>query len=354
VPVSTELEFAWHHIPSHPLAAVTGSNGKSTVTALVTEMLNASGVAAVAGGNIGTAACELALAGGFDCWVLEVSSFQAELLRSMAPRAAVFLNISQDHLERHHGMASYLAAKRKLFAFQAGSDAAILNADDHEVASTTTRAGRLMFSVEREADAWLDGTRLVVDGEAFADRSRVALNGIHNVANALAAVLAARELGAELGPAAEVLESFRGLHHRHLTVYESGGVSWVDDSKATNVGATLAALRGYPDGSVHLILGGQAKGQDFSVLVAEVERAAEVVYVIGIDGPAIASALEGSAPVVECGTLEVAVRRAGDTAKSGQWILLAPACASFDQFSGYVERGECFASLARGELASCR
>jgi len=354
VPLITEVEFAWHHMPSVPLVAVTGSNGKSTVTVLVTEMLNASGVAAVAGGNLGTAASELVLAGGFDCWVLEVSSFQAELLTVMTPQAGVFLNISQDHLERHPDMASYLAAKRKLFAHQRSDDATILNADDPGVASTQTDARRLSFSVQREADAWLDGTRLVVCGDTFTERGRVALSGIHNVANALAAALAARELGAELGAAARVLESFKGLHHRHLTVFEAGGVRWVDDSKATNVGATLAALRGYPDASVHLILGGQAKGQDFSVLATEVERVAAAVYVIGIDGPAIASELEGSASVVECATLEDAVQRARRAVSSGQWVLLSPACASFDQFSGYVERGECFAALARGEVASCR
>jgi UDP-N-acetylmuramoylalanine--D-glutamate ligase len=353
VPVSTEVEFAWRHMPSVPLAAVTGSNGKSTVTVLVAEMLKASGVTAVAGGNLGTAASELALAGGFDCWVLEVSSFQAELLTEMAPQVAVFLNISQDHLERHPDMDSYLAAKRKLFAHQRATDTAILNADDPHVASTVTAARRLLFSVEREADAWFDGGSLTVGGETLTERSRIALSGIHNVANALAAALAARELGAELRSSARVLSSFRGLHHRHLTVHEACGVRWVDDSKATNVGATLAALRGYPDSSVHLILGGQAKGQDFSVMVAEVARAVETVYVIGIDGPAIASVLEESAPIVECGTLDEAVRRARRGAKAGQWVLLAPACASFDQFTGYEERGERFAELARGEAVPC-
>ncbi|HPA80405.1 MAG TPA: UDP-N-acetylmuramoyl-L-alanine--D-glutamate ligase [Thermoanaerobaculales bacterium] len=354
IEIVAEVEFAWLHAPATPLVAVTGSNGKSTVTTLVGEMLSASGVDAAAGGNLGTAASELVLVGGFSCWVLEVSSFQSELLGQMRPTVAVFLNLSQDHLERHPDMASYLAAKQRMFAFQGSSDAAVLNADEPAVAETATAARRRLFSIERPADAWLDGMRLVLDGATFTERAHVALGGLHNVANALAAVLAATELGATPDAAARVLREFRGLDHRHLTVHEAGGVTWVDDSKATNVGAALAALRGYPGRSVHLILGGQAKGQDFTVMAAEVARAAVSVYVIGIDGPAIATVLADAAPIVECETLERAVRQARAAAKAGQWVLLAPACASYDQFSGYAERGRRFAELARAEVNRCR
>jgi UDP-N-acetylmuramoylalanine--D-glutamate ligase len=349
-----EVEFAWLHAPATPLVAVTGSNGKSTVTTLVAEMLSASGVDAAAGGNLGTAASELVLVGGFSTWVLEVSSFQSELLRRMRPAVAVFLNLSQDHLERHADVAGYLAAKQRLFAFQEAGDLAVLNADDPAVAATPTAARRRMFSIERPADAWLDGIRLVLDGATFTERAHVVLGGIHNVANALAATLAATGIGATPEAAARTLREFRGLDHRHLTVHEEGGVAWVDDSKATNVGATLAALRGYPDRSVHLILGGQAKGQDFSVMAPEVARAAVALYTIGIDGPAIAAELADAAPVTECETLDEAVRRARAAAGRGQWVLLAPACASYDQFSGYAERGRRFAELARSEVASCR
>jgi UDP-N-acetylmuramoylalanine--D-glutamate ligase len=349
-----EVEFAWLHAPATPLVAVTGSNGKSTVTTLVAEMLSASGVDAAAGGNLGTAASELVLVGGFSTWVLEVSSFQSELLRRMRPAVAVFLNLSQDHLERHADVASYLAAKQRLFAFQEAGDLAVLNADDPAVAATPTAARRRLFSVEHPADAWLDGMRLVLDGATFTERAHVALGGIHNVANALAAALAAIALGATPEAAARTLREFRGLDHRHLTVHEKGGVAWVDDSKATNVGAALAALRGYPDHSVHLILGGQAKGQDFSVMSPEVARAAVCVYTIGIDGPAIAAELADAAPVTECGTLDEAIRRVRAAARRGEWVLLAPACASYDQFSGYAERGRRFAELARSEEASCR
>jgi UDP-N-acetylmuramoylalanine--D-glutamate ligase len=351
--IVTELEFAWLHVPGRPTAAVTGSNGKSTVTTLIAEILRDSGLAAAAGGNLGPAASELVLEGGWDCWALEVSSFQSELLTAMRPSAAVFLNLSQDHLERHPDMASYRDAKRRLFLFQEPDDLAVLNADEPDVVATPTRARRRTFSLSTAADAWLDDDRLVLGGEVLVDRSRVALAGVHNVANALASVLAAVELGASLAAARRVLRRFRGLAHRHQIVHESGGVRWVDDSKATNVGATLAALAGYPAQSLHLILGGQAKGQDFGVMAREVGRVAARVYVIGVDGPEIARSLAGAAPIEVCGDLEEAVRAARAAAAPGQLVLLAPACASFDQFEGYAHRGRVFADLAGQEVAPC-
>jgi len=349
----TEVEFAWRHRPDAPLAAVTGSNGKSTVTTLVAEMLAAAGFDVVAGGNLGTAASELVLAGGWDHWVLEISSFQSELLTAMAPSAAIFLNLSQDHLERHADLDEYLAAKRRLFAFQGEGATAVLNADDEASAGTETAAVRRFFSLEREADACLDGDRLLVDGSELLNADRVRLSGAHNLSNILAAALAAMAMGAGLEAVAEAASSFGGLAHRHRTVHEMAGVHWIDDSKATNIGATLAALRGYPADSLHLILGGQAKGQDFGVLADEVRRAVARLYVIGIDGPEIARSLAGAAEVESCGTLEEAVRRARAAAKSGTTVLLAPACASFDQFTGYEQRGDVFAALAREEVVAC-
>jgi UDP-N-acetylmuramoylalanine--D-glutamate ligase len=353
IEVVTEVEFAWRHRPDAPLAAVTGSNGKSTVTTLTAEMLRAAGMAAVAGGNLGTAASDLVVAGGWECWVLEISSFQAELLTTMAPTAAVFLNLSQDHLERHPNLESYLAAKRRLFAFQGPDDTAVLNADDPESAGTRTAAARRFFSIERQADAWLDGDRLVIDGLELTTADRLLVGGAHNLGNVLAAALAASALGADRRAIAAAAESFQGLPHRHRMVHEAGGVRFVDDSKATNIGATLAALRGYSAGSLHLILGGQAKGQDFTVLAQEVRRSVARLYVIGIDGPAIADALAGTAPVERCETLAEAVARARTAAAAGQVVLLAPACASFDQFTGYDQRGDIFAALAREEVPAC-
>jgi len=353
IPVFTEVEFAWFHRAAAPLAAVTGSNGKSTVTELVAHMLRETGQEAAAGGNIGTAASQLVLEDGWESWVLEISSFQAELLTAMKPKAAVFLNLSQDHLERHSDLAGYLEAKRRLFAFQSADDVAVFNADEPAVASTPTAARRRTFSIVGPADACLDGDRLLLDGELLLRANEMRLSGVHNLANALAAALAATSLGASREAVASALRAFDGLDHRHRTVHIKDGVRWVDDSKATNVGATLAALRGYPDKSVHLILGGQAKGQDFSVLLDEVRRAVDRLYLIGEDGPAIGEALHGTALAENCQTLDEAVARARKFAASGHMVLLAPACASFDQFSDYGERGDCFADLAREEVASC-
>jgi UDP-N-acetylmuramoylalanine--D-glutamate ligase len=353
IEVVTEVEFAWWHRNDAPLAAVTGSNGKSTVTELVAQMLREGGTAVAAGGNLGTAASQMVLDGGWRSWVLEISSFQAELLTAMAPTAAVFLNLSQDHLERHPDMTSYLEAKRRIFAFQGPEDVAILNADDPLVAATVTAARARFFSLESAADACLENGKLVVDGETLASAGDLRLSGTHNLANALAASLAARALGAERTAIAAALAGFEGLEHRHRTVHSSGGVTWIDDSKATNVGATVAALKGYPDGSVHLILGGLAKGQDFAPLAGEVGRAAACLYLIGQDGGLIGESLVGCAPCEPCGTLEEAVRRARRRAAPGQWVLLAPACASFDQFESYGQRGDRFTALAREEAAPC-
>jgi UDP-N-acetylmuramoylalanine--D-glutamate ligase len=351
--VVTEVEFAWRHRTDAPLVAITGSNGKSTVTTLVAEILRTAGFAAVAGGNLGVAASDLVLAGGWDRWVLEISSFQSELLTAMDPTVAVFLNLSQDHLERHADLDDYLAAKRRLFAWQSDRDTAVLNADDPASAATETAAARRFFSIEKPSDAWLDGDRLLVDGVELVAVDQVRLSGVHNLANLLAAALAAMAVGASPEAAARAATSFDGLAHRHRTVHEVAGVRWVDDSKATNIGATLAALRGYPAGSLHLILGGQAKGQDFSVLTNEVRRAVARLYVIGIDGPEIARSLAGAAAVESCGTLDEAVHRARSMAAPGQTVLLAPACASFDQFTGYDQRGDVFAALARQEAGTC-
>jgi len=353
ITINTEIEFAWLHRPQADLVAVTGSNGKSTVTELTARMLIEAGRSTVAGGNLGTPASQLVLDGGWESWVLEISSFQAELLTAMAPRVAVFLNLSQDHLERHPDLDTYFAAKQRLFAFQTDADTAVLNADDPMVATTRTAARKRYFSISGPADASLDGEELVLDGEPIMRSSGMRLSGIHNVANALAAALAAAALGAPPAAMATALGTFDGLEHRHRTVHAEDGVRWVDDSKATNVGATLAALRGYPDDSLHLILGGQAKGQDFEVLADEVRRAVTRLYVIGEDGPAIAKTLAGTAPTEDCDSLVEAVRRARRHAAAGEWVLLAPACASFDQFSNYGERGDRFTDLARQEVAPC-
>jgi UDP-N-acetylmuramoylalanine--D-glutamate ligase len=317
-------------------------------------MMQASGMSAVAGGNLGPPASELVLKGQWEAWVLEVSSFQSESLVKMRPHVAVFLNLSQDHLERHPDMAQYAAAKSRLFAFQETSDSAILNADDPMVVATRTQAQKRFFSISGNADAALIDGGLYIDGQHLIDSQDLRISGLHNVGNALASALAAQEMGVSTNTIREVLSTFTGLPHRHRTVHEANGIRWVDDSKATNVGATIAALSGYHPGSVHLILGGQGKGQDFSLLAGPVARAAAAVYLIGRDAPALAAILEGAAPVHHCDTLERAVDHARSQATPGHCVLLAPACASFDQFASYVERGQTFERLATGQGASCR
>lgn len=351
IPVLSEVEFAWRHRADATLVAVTGSNGKSTVTTIVADMLRASGVATAAGGNLGPPASELVLDGGWHTWVLEISSFQSETFQLFRPTIGVFLNLSQDHLERHPDLTSYAAAKARLFARQQTPDVAVFNADDPLVLETATSVPRMLFSVNGIADAHLDGEVLRLGDEALLERRELKLAGRHNVANALAAALAARSAGASLDGIRQTLRQFPGLAHRHQVVCEHDGVRWIDDSKATNIGATLAALGGYADGAVHLILGGLGKGQDFQQLANEVSRAAAHVYLIGKDAKEIGRAL-GAVTREDCETLEVAVAQARANATAGQVVLLAPACASFDQYPNYTERGRHFARLAR-EVAAC-
>ncbi len=353
VPVVPEVEFAWRHRREAPLVAVTGSNGKSTVTTLIAAMLNAAGIRTAAGANLGTPASELVLEGGWEAWVLEISSFQAELMTEMAPRVAVFLNLSEDHLERHPGLEAYRDAKLQLFARQRADGIAVLNRDDPWVAGVEVPGRRRVFSLERRADAWLDGRTLRLGDEPLLDEEDLKISGRHNVANVLAAALAAAALGAGGDAIVSAARRFEGLPHRHVTVCEADGVRWVDDSKATNIGAAVAALGGYPERSVHLILGGLGKGQDFSTLVPEVRRAVRRVYLIGRDAPVIAAALGNAAPLDMCDTLDVAVAQARKRAVRGEVVLLAPACASFDQFSGYAARGDAFARLVEEGGGSC-
>jgi UDP-N-acetylmuramoylalanine--D-glutamate ligase len=348
IEVMAEVELAARELAGTPIVGVTGSNGKTTVTSLVGEMLRCAGRRVGVGGNIGTAACDLALAGGWDAVVLELSSFQLEACASLRPRVAILLNVSADHLDRHSGMNAYLAAKRRIFAKQCADDWAVLNADDPGVARLAVPAQVVRFSlVDPTAAAHLAGGALVLDGTKLLPRREVALLGDHNIANALAAALAAERLGAGRDAIAAALRHFRGLPHRHQLVAEAAGVRFVDDSKGTNIGATAAGLAGYPPESVHLILGGLGKGQDFTALRPALAGRVAQVYLIGAAADEIAAALEGHVALERCDTLEVAVGRAAAQAQDGDTVLLSPACASFDQFDDYAHRGDEFASLAR-------
>jgi UDP-N-acetylmuramoylalanine--D-glutamate ligase len=347
IEVIAELELAYRSVAGTPLIAVTGSNGKTTVTALLGAILDEAGWSVGVGGNIGLPASAHALEGSFDALVWEVSSFQLEGCTTLRPRVGVLLNLSPDHLDRHPSLAAYLAAKTRLFARQQGDDVAVLNADDQAVAGLGVPARVEFFSLhDRSAAACFADEHLVLDGRPLLPRSRLPLLGEHNVANALAAALAAARVGAPRPAIAAALERFTGLPHRHTVVAEVAGVRYVDDSKGTNIGATAAGLAGYRPGTVHLILGGLGKGQDFAPLAQAVAGRAAAVYLIGEAADEIARAIGGRVPVQHCGTLVEAVRRAAAAARAGDTVLLSPACASFDQFRDYTHRGEEFARLA--------
>jgi len=349
IEVLGEIEFAWRQRRNTPLAAVTGSNGKSTVTTLIAEMLQHSGIRAVAGGNLSPPASRLVLEEDFDCWVLEVSSFQAETFKDFRPDVGLLLNLSQDHLERHRDLDSYLEAKARLFARQGKDDLAVLNADDPRVGGLPTPGRRKFFSLEKHTDAGLKGDALILEESELIPVSDIRISGRHNLANALAAALAARELGASFEGMAAALRSFEGLPHRHRIIHEAEGVVWIDDSKATNVGSTLAAIEAYPARSVHLILGGLAKGQDFSVLRHAVQERVARIYLIGRERKEIADALRGCSEMEDCVDLDKAVRRIRQHARQGEYVILAPGCASYDQYADYGKRGDHFVTLARGE-----
>ena len=346
--VIAEVELASRAMADVPIVGVTGSNGKTTVTSLLGEILRAAGWRVGVGGNIGTAATELALAGGWDAVVLELSSFQLEGCTTLRPRVGVLLNVSPDHLDRHPTMTGYVAAKARIFTHQLADDFAVLNADDPALASLRVPSRTVRFSLsDPTAEAHLAAGTLMLEDEPLLARAELPLLGQHNVANALAAALAASRLGVARAAIVGALRRAAALPHRHQVVAEVGGVRWVDDSKGTNIGATAAGLAGYAAGSVHLILGGLGKGQDFRELRPAVEGRLARLYVIGESADQIAAALAGVAPVERCGTLEEAVRRAAARARPGEVVLLSPACASFDQFRNYAHRGEEFTRLAQ-------
>jgi len=338
---------------STPVLAVTGSNGKSTVTTLAAKMLGAQGLAAPAGGNLGPPALDLLAANAdarVDAWVLEISSFQMETTESLRPLAATVLNVSADHLDRHGTLTRYADLKAKLLA-AAGS--AVFNADDPLVAAMGARHPRAIpFSitkaltrgysiVEQRGERWL-----ARDGEPLLRRSELALRGAHNEANALASLAITVELTTDIGASLEVLRTFTGLPHRCQLVAERRGVTYIDDSKGTNVGATLAALNGFA-GPLVLIAGGLGKGQDMAPLGAGARGKLRAAVLIGEAAEEIGRVLGPLAPVSRAASMDEAVHAAAALAQPGDTVLLSPACASQDMFRDYKHRGELFARAAQ-------
>jgi UDP-N-acetylmuramoylalanine--D-glutamate ligase len=357
IPVISEVELASRLLPG-TVVGITGTNGKSTTTALAAALLKDAGRDAVACGNLGTPWISFALdeAPPNRVYVVELSSFQLEGVRRFAPDVAVHLNLTPDHLDRYRSLDDYGAAKARIFESQREAQAAILNADDPLVARIRPRARRFEFSRQRklERGAWLEDALFLArtpnGPRVVARREDLALAGAHNVENALAALCATLLLGVTPESAAQTLRSFRGLPHRTALVRQRAGVSWYNDSKGTNVDATLKSLEGFPDNRVLLIAGGKEKGDDFSRLAPLVARKAFVVLTIGAAGEAIARATEAGAPdvgVVRAVVLDTAVEKAAELARPGDVVLLSPACASFDQFRNFEHRGEVFEGLVR-------
>jgi UDP-N-acetylmuramoylalanine--D-glutamate ligase len=360
-----EIELAAQFLPG-PIVAITGSNGKTTTTTLMGEILSAGGFPTLVGGNIGTPAISLAERARADTFiVLEVSSFQLETIRTFHPRVAVVLNVTPDHLDRHKTFEAYANAKARIFENQNKNDFTVLNQDDPtciELAKRT-RAQVFWFSRHKEVTqgAWVrDGMILFRDGaqqREIMQVSEIPLKGSHNLENVLASVCASGLIGCPPEKIREAVRNFKAVEHRLEFVASIRGVDYYNDSKATNVDATIKALESFP-ANVHLILGGKDKGSDYSVLNDLLKRRVKRVYTIGAAAEKIESqiiaAKDGGPELVHAETLENAVRKANLVAEAGDIVLLAPACASFDQFKNYEERGRVFkqivASLSKGTL----
>jgi len=361
IPVLSEIEAAWRIAEAeapgmHRWIAVTGTNGKSTTTTWIAEILKRAGRPVALAGNIGAPLSGFLSEPLPRDFVCEISSFQLDGVERFRPLVAVLTNITPDHLDRYPGFAEYAAAKERLFARQEPGDFAVVNADDAASRAISTGAQRVLFSRRgRPAGAgpaaWLEAGELISDVAAprhgVVVAERLALAGAHNLENALAALAAAECLGAPAKAIVSALTRFEGLPHRSERVAESGGVCWVNDSKGTNVDATAKSLEGYPPGSVLLILGGRDKRGDFAPLSDLVRRNARVVLTIGEAAPVIEQALAGAASIERSTTMENAVARAAALARPGDTVLLSPACASFDQYRNFEERGRHFAELAR-------
>src|SRR3984885_11647586 len=365
-----EIELAALFLPG-PIVAITGSNGKTTTTTLTGEIMTAAGFPTLVGGNIGTPAISLVdRAQPETVIVLEVSSFQLETIRTFRPKVAVVLNVTPDHLDRHRTFEVYVDAKARIFENQKGGenqqgdqnqqagDFAVLNADDPTCVAiaSRTRAQVFWFSRQKEVQqgAWVSDGKIV-----FRDSSRqreimqvseIPLKGAHNLENVLAAVCAGALMGCAPEKIRQAVRDFKAVEHRLEFVATIGGVDYYNDSKATNVDATIKALESFP-ANIHLILGGKDKGSDYTVLNDLLRQRVKRVYTIGAAATKIESQIvspkSGGPEVVHAETLENAIRKAKAVAQPGDVVLLAPACASFDQFKNYEHRGEVFKEIVR-------
>ncbi len=354
LPVIGELELAARFLKGKILA-ITGSNGKTTTTALAGAILAEAGIPVLVGGNIGVPVVELIERSTEETWsVLEVSSFQLESTETFHPAVAVILNITPDHLDRHGSFENYARAKERIFAQQKADDALVLNADNARTAQAAARshADVFWFSIKHAVDrgAWIeDGWVVYRSGpgaaiEKILPLGKIPLKGAHNAENVVAAVAATRQAGAAAEAIARAIENFQAVEHRLEFVASINGVDFYNDSKATNVDATAKAIAAFPSG-IHLILGGKDKGSDYTVLSDLLRERVRAVYTIGSAAAKIESQLRGVVSLHSCATLEKAVDAAAAAARPGEVVLLAPACSSFDQFDNYEHRGRVFKEL---------
>jgi UDP-N-acetylmuramoylalanine--D-glutamate ligase len=353
IPVIGEVELASRYLKGH-IVAITGSNGKTTTTSLIGEIIAAGAKKTLVGGNIGTPAISFVGEATDDTWiVLEVSSFQLETIATFHPKISVVLNVTPDHLDRHRTFENYAAAKARIFENQAASDFAVLNAEDPTCVAMAEKAKASVYwfsrlhPVERgafvrgESIVWTDGSR----EQTIMRTGEIGLKGGHNVENVLGGICAGVLAGVTPADIRRAVANFKAVEHRLEFVANVRGVAYYNDSKATNVDATVKALESFP-GRIHLILGGKDKGSDYSVLNSLLAERVTRVYTIGAAAQKIEAQIKG-APVVSSGTIDNAVRQASEQSGPGDIVLLAPACASFDQFMSYEHRGRVFKDLVK-------
>ncbi len=349
IQVIGEIELAARYLEGQ-IIAITGSNGKTTTTTLTGEVIAAGGRKALVGGNIGTPAITFVELSSPETWVvLEISSFQLETIETFRPHISAVLNVTPDHLDRHHSMENYIQAKARIFENQADSDFAVLNADDPTCVQMASgiKPKVYWFSRRREVErgAYAANGRIYFRDERgqrdIMAADEMTLKGLHNLENVLAAVAMGTLAGIEPAAIRQAVKDFKAVEHRLEYVTTIRGVQYFNDSKATNVDATIKALESFP-GRIHIILGGKDKGSDYTVLNELLRQRAKKVYTIGAAAQKIESQIAGVVDVVPSGTLESAVKRAAEAAESGDVVLLAPACASFDQFQSYEQRGRAF------------
>lgn len=355
VPVIGEIELSATYLQGH-IVAITGSNGKTTTTTLTGEVIAAGGRKTLVGGNIGTPAITFVEHTAPDDYiVLEISSFQLETIKTFRPEIAVVLNVTPDHLDRHGTFDAYAAAKKRIFENQHESDYAILNADDPTCVAMArgVRSRILWFSRRREVESGsFVRAGQIIYREAKSETTvmpaeGMTLKGAHNLENVLAAVTIGMVAKIEPAKIRRAVQEFKAVEHRLEYVATISGAQYFNDSKATNVDATIKALESFP-GNIHLILGGKDKGSDYSVLKDLIAQRVKRVYTIGAAAEKIESQLKPALPkleIISAGTLETAIKRAHESAGAGDIILLAPACASFDQFDSFEQRGRLFKDI---------